>query len=256
MSLNTPLEQESLIIISVVRDYEMYNRCVALNPHANSHTLHTIDNRLQNAPISILYNHFLDFYDYTHSAWLMFCHEDFELLEDPLSTLRQVRKENLYGPIGVSTKKVAGCLFKWQLLGTIEETAKDGSSIQYVGHDVPLYTPVETFDCQCLIVHSSVIFNTRLRFDPQLSFDLYVEDFCIQAKECHNIPSCILPLKCKHWSHGKVGERYHQQERYLKAKYSNCCYTGTSSYSIGHPPLLRWLNDNAKRLAKLLLRRD
>jgi len=255
MSLDISKAQETLVIISVVRDYEMYNRCVVQNSFANIHTLHAIDNRPQNDHISILYNQFLDTYNYTNPAWFMFCHEDFELLEDPASILRVAKKENLYGPIGASTKKIAGCVFKWQLLGSICEAGKNDSKEQHVGKAVPLYTPVETFDCQCLIVHSSVILNTRLRFDPQLSFDLYVEDFCIQAKECHAISSCILPLKCKHWSHGKVGERYRQQELYLNSKYRSCCYTGTSSYSIGHPPFMRWLNDSAKHLAKLLLKR-
>ncbi len=217
------------------------------------HTLHAIDNRSQNDHISILYNQFLDAYDYTKPAWLMFCHEDFELLEDPTNILRDARKDSLYGPIGASTKNIAGCLFKWQLLGSICEAGKDDSHVQHIGSAVPLHTLVETFDCQCFVVHSSLIFSTHLRFDPQLSFDLYVEDFCIQAKECYNISSCILPLKCKHWSHGKVGERYRQQERYLNGKYRNCCYTGTSSYSIGRPPFIRWLNDSAKRLIRLML---
>jgi hypothetical protein len=254
MPLSTPTEQEPLIIISVVRDFEMYTHCVAHNALANSHTLYTIDNRNQNTPVSILYNQFLDSYNYAHSAWFMFCHEDFELREDPLKILARARKDTLYGPIGAASKKIAGCVFKWQLIGAISETAKDGSLVQHVGNAVPPDTPVETFDCQCLLVHSSLISKTHLRFDPQLSFDLYVEDFCIQAKEYHNIQSCILPLFCKHWSHGKVGSRYHQQERYLKAKYPTCCYTGTSSYSIGRPPFIRWLNDSAKHLAKLLLR--
>lgn len=225
----------------------MYNRCIAHNPYTNVHTLYALDNRTANEYISIQYNRFLDAYDYTRPAWFIFCHEDFEMLEAPATLLKNADQKSLYGPIGASTKIIAGCLFKWQLLGAIYEAGKDGSNGQQIGRAVPFNTPVETFDCQCLIVHSSLICDTGLRFDTQLSFDLYVEDFCIQAKECHAISSIILPIKSRHWSHGQVGKRYYHQEKYLNAKYQNCCYTGTSSYSIGSPPLFRWLNGVCKK---------
>jgi hypothetical protein len=240
----------NIIVISVVRDFIMYNQCIAHNQHANVHTLHTIDNRTANEHISIQYNRFLDTYDYTQPAWFIFCHEDFEMLENPEKLLKKAHQDSLYGPIGATTKTVAGCLFKWKLLGTIYEAGKDGQTGQQVGTSVPLNTPVETFDCQCLIVHSSLILNTGLRFDPRLSFDLYIEDFCIQAKEYHSISSLILPLRCKHWSHGQTGARYFQQEKYLNTKYQNCCYTGTSSYSLGKPRLLRRLNGLLKNIIK------
>jgi len=152
--------EKNIIFVSVVRDFVMYNQCIVHNPYANVHALHAIDNRTTNEHISIQYNRFLDAYDYTQPAWFILCHEDFEILEEPESLLKNADRESLYGPIGASTKTVAGCLFKWQLLGTIYEAGKDGQNGQQVGTSVPINTPVETFDCQCLIVHSSLILKT------------------------------------------------------------------------------------------------
>jgi len=256
MPLDTCKAQEPLVIISVVRDYQMYNRCVAHNSHANMHTLHAIDNRSQNDHISILYNQFLDAYDYTKPAWLMFCHEDFELKQDVSPLLELLDKTVLYGPIGAKTSiRYFGMYYVWQLLGQITESNKDGSNPRLIGKPVPAGTPIETFDCQCLLVHSDLIKQTGLRFDDHLSFDLYVEDFCIQAKESFNIPSLILPFISQHWSSGKVNTRYYQQVRYLNAKYPTCCYTGTSSYSIGMPNRIRQINDLIKRLLRQLSHR-
>lgn len=243
--------EDSIVIVSVVRDYTMYNRCIAHNPYTNVHTLYALDNRTANEHISIHYNRFLDAYDYTNPAWFIFCHEDFELTQDITPLLTSLDKTALYGPIGAKTSiRYFGLFYVWQLLGQITESNKDGSNPRLIGTSVPSGTTIETFDCQCLIVHSALIKKTGLRFDEHLSFDLYIEDFCIQAKEKHNVASCILPFNCQHWSSGNVKERYYQQEKYLNAKYQNCCYTGTSSYSIGRPRLFRRLNGLLKNIIK------
>ena len=229
-------------IISVVRDTEMYNQCIAQNTFINQHSLRPLDNSAENKGIPIRYNQFLDAYDFTNPAWLIFCHEDFEFKQKIDTVLEALDKNVLYGPIGVRTDIRWFLLHTWRLIGQIIESGKDGSHARTVGSSVPTGTPVETFDCQCVIVHSDLIKKTRLRFDETLSFDLYVEDFCINAKENHGIPSHILSLKCQHWSNGNVSERYYHQETYLNKKYPHCCYTGTSSYNIGNPCTIRKLN--------------
>jgi len=247
MLANLPAN-ESIVIVSVVRDYAMYNMRIAHNPFANSHVLQAIDNRTVNEHISTHYNHFLESYNYAIPAWFIFCHEDFEIKQALGPLFGALDKTALYGPIGAKTSpRYFGLFYAWQLLGQITESNKDGSNPRFIGKPVPAGTLIETFDCQCLIIHSELIRTTGLRFDDHLSFDLYIEDFCMQAKESFNIPSRILPLVCQHWSGGKVSERYYQQEKYVNAKYPNCCYTGTSSYSLGNPPLLRRFNDHFKR---------
>lgn len=80
-----------------------------------------------------------------------------------------------------------------------------------------------------IIVHSSLIKKYDLRFDETLSFDLYVEDFCIQAREKYGIVSKILPLKCQHYSYGNVSKRFYELLKYMRKKYkkSNRIYYST-----------------------------
>ena len=242
-----------VVCISVVRDPEMYRRCVGDNPNVGACVLRPLDNQQENAPVSVQYNRFLDAYDYADPAWLFFCHEDFELLSPPGPYVGEADPGCLYGPIGAWTKAYAGLVFAWRLSGSIVESDKQGRGAVRIGTPASMGSPVETFDCQCLVVHSSLIAGTGLRFDPRLSFDLYVEDFCIQARERHGVVSRIMPLPCRHWSHGSVGERYRDQESYLRAKYPSCCYTGTSSYDLGTPGLPRRCNRAAKVFLKAWL---
>ena len=239
-------------IISVMHDMEMYNHCIMQNTFVNQHTLCPLDNRAENKGIPIRYNQFLGTYDFTYSSWLVFCHEDFEFKQKIDTVLNLLDKNVLYGPIGVRTDVRWFLLHTWRLIGQIIESNKDGSHARTVGTSAPTGTPVETFDCQCVIVHSDLIKKTGLRFDENLSFDLYVEDFCINAKENHDIPSHILSVKCQHWSSGNVSERYYHQEAYLNKKYPQCCYTGTSSYNIGNPCTIRKLNGVVKTCLRQL----
>ena len=106
---------------------------------------------------------------------------------------------------------------------------KDGSSAEFVGTDNCNLKQADTFDCQCLIVHSSLVKKYGLRFDENLTFDLYVEEFCINAYEKYKITSRILQIKCQHWSKGNIGERWYRQFEYLQNKYKNSrkLYNGT-----------------------------
>ena len=253
MSQNKDADETKPVLISVVRDFDMYRHCFEENPFAKTNLLHPIDNRQDCAHVSTKYNCFLNAFDYSKPTWFVFCHEDFELLGPILPFLLQANKDCLYGPVGAWTERRFMFLYIWHLAGQIVESKKDGSVEMNIGTHASMGIPVETFDCQCLIVHSDLILKTGLRFDPELSFDLYVEDFCIQAKEKHQIPSLIMPISCKHWSNGQVGERYRNQEEYLRKKYTKCCYTGTSSYDIGTPFLIRRWNASSKALIRRII---
>lgn len=224
---------DDLRVISVVRDFATYERCVRKNPHIPDGSIVMLDNRERNDFVGSCYNRFLDGYDYTRPAWFVFCHEDFEIQDDIVSVLAGADKHSVYGPIGVVTRVRLGLFCQWWLQGLVSECDRTGNGEVLVGRSVPRDTPVETLDCQCLIVHSSFVQKTGIRFDENLSFDLYVEDFCIQAKENYAAITRILPLKCRHWSHGNVQKRYFEQEAYLKRKWPGVCYTGTSSHIIG-----------------------
>lgn len=238
-----------IVLVSVVRDFAMYEKCVKANPFTAGCELCAIDNRERNEGIPRGYNAFLNARSVDEEAWYVFCHEDFELKE-PLN-LASADPESLWGPIGAATKVVCGVYHQWRLLGEVEECRKDGSCLRTVGSAVPLGTPVETFDCQCFIVHSSLVRRHHLRFDEALTFDLYVEEFGMAAHEKAGIASRILPMKACHWSGGSVQPRYFEQEAHVNAKYPKACYTGTSSWILGgRPPLGRRLTVALKRLMR------
>ena len=239
------------VVISAVRDFDMHARCVKDNPFCRGCEIVAIDNRESNDGIGVCYNRFLDSRPQDEDAWYVFCHEDFEPKESLADRLGSLDPSCLWGPIGAETRVIGGIYHQWRLLGSVEECKKDGSNRHTIGTADPFGTPVETFDCQCLIVHSSLIRKRALRFDKTLTFDLYVEDFCIAAHETAAIPSRILPFAALHWSGGSVQPRYYQQEAYLNAKYPTSCYTGTSSWILGgNPPFFRRLTVAAKRLLK------
>ena len=211
----------------------MYTKCIARNGNCLGCEIVAIDNREANDGIGVCYNRFIESRSADEDAWYVFCHEDFELLEYLPPRLDKLEQNALWGPIGAATEVVFGVYPKWVLRGLIEECRKDGTAVHPVGTSVGEGTSVETFDCQCLIVHSTLIHRLGLRFDERLTFDLYVEDFCISAMERVGIISRILPIKARHWSGGSVQPRYYEQEAYLNDKWPRCCYTGTSSWIIG-----------------------
>lgn len=243
-----------ITIISVVRDFGMYAKRIQNNAYMNKHTLCPLDNSSENKGIPFRYNTFLESYDFERPSWLVFCHEDFGFTQEIDALLEPLDRNALYGPIGVRTDVRWRLIYTWRLIGQISESHKDGSHTRSVGLPCPTGTPVETFDGQCMIVHSDVIKRTGLGFDENLTFDLYVEDFCMNAKENFGIPSRILAVKCEHWSFGLVPDRYFPQEAYISKKYPHCCYTGTSSYSIGNPCAIRKLNGKIKNLIHKVVR--
>ena len=205
------------IIISVVRDWGMYNRCVWHNPNCSFYQKIYYDNNIENLGIPTRYNDFLDHYDYSKPCWFVFCHEDFQLKQN-LNFLNKLAPDFLYGPIGakLDLKKDS---FGGHVWGQILNSDKNGQHLQRVGFSVPHPQEVETFDCQCIIVHSSVVKKHHLRFDEQLKFDLYVEDLCIDARENHQLLSKVIPLKCQHYSFGNIQERFWKNLAYLQTKY-------------------------------------
>lgn len=220
-----------VVVVSVVLDSAMYERLVKNNPYNSGARFIAFDNRTENKGVAERYNGFLDTYDYNSPAWFVFCHEDWEIKEDWFPRFQTLSKKHLYGPIGSVFKDGKRHSIKY-MYGEIENSAKDGSRKIVVGIKVKGHQVVNTFDCQCLIVHSDLVKKHHLRFDDKLLFDLYVEDFCINALERHGIISEILQLKCQHYSFGSVQPRFYEGLAYLNDKYKD---TGRSyGCTVGH----------------------
>lgn len=230
------------IAISVSRDQTLYAKCIGENPHANSFEHMMIDNREINEPIPVCYNRFLDGYDHSQEAWFMFCHEDFELRESLSPILEGMDRSALHGVVGGARRGFAG--FGTQVIyGNMTECRRDGNGREWkVGKHIDKATEVESFDCCCLIVHSSLVKEHGLRFDENLQFDLYVEDFCANARVKYGIRSFVHPVKCCHHSGSRATERLYRHLPYLGKKYPHDCFVGTLVY-FGTPSWQKRLQD-------------
>ncbi|MDX1919136.1 MAG: hypothetical protein SFU25_00200 [Candidatus Caenarcaniphilales bacterium] len=245
-----------IVFISAVLNYEMYGQCFLQNSCINQFELISFNNNEQNLSVSQRYNQFLNSYNFSREAWFVFCHEDFLVNETDLEIkLNTLDKNSIYGPIGSRAEKNKFTVsfnnknhefpLKY-LCGKIVQRNKDGSGKKIIGTISASLDRVDTLDCCCLIVHSSLIQRHGLRFDEKLSFDLYVEDFCINAKENYAIQSFVFPFNCEHWSSGNITERYYQNLGYLNQKYPNALYAGSCSFIGGKTVEL------AKKTADLL----
>lgn len=197
----------------------MYKRCLSGNKYCTPYCLIGIDNRQDNKGIPVRYNEFLAQYDYGAPAWFVFCHEDWQVLEDIGKVLQGRDRDTLYGTIGVKYEK-KGEKGYIHSKGRILQCDKDGSREIRVGIKAHKRGDLaDTADCQCVIVHSDLIKKTGLRFDEHLSFDFYVEEFCIQAQEKYGIPLKIIPLKSRHYSYGNIQQRFYDAVNYVQEKY-------------------------------------
>lgn len=223
----------NIIVISVFINSELYSACVTGNPlliENDNIDLIGIDNSIENLSISKRYNEFLESYDYSKQAWFVFCHSDWEVKEDIEKLLDQLDKTCIYGPIGAILHKNEDGTLTREYRGQCFERMRDGSNLrQQRCKIIESGALVDTLDCQCLIVHSTLVNKNTLRFDEELGFNLYVEDFCIKAKEVFSIESRIINLNCCHWNQADSmdgREDYFVDLNYCNKKYPDKIYAG------------------------------
>lgn len=216
--------------ISVVRDFEMYDNLVRTNRNCADAEYVCFDNRVENKAIPVRYNEFLDSYDYSKESWFVFCHEDFEFLEPIAPCLESAEKNNLYGQVGAIRYGAFG--FGMQtIVGNLFCVDRNGvGPMTELGMRIKKNTRTETFDCCCLMVHSSLVEKFRLRFDEKLLFDFYVEDFCASAFVNFGILSYVMPIRACHHSSSTATERLFRHLPYLEAKYPRHCFVSTLVY--------------------------
>ena len=222
---------QKINIISVVNNFDFYDKWIRNNPFSSKYTLIPLDNTVNNKPIPTRYNEFLDNYKYDDDSWLVFCHCDWELLEDLDTALAGLSPESLYGPVGTAVSYYGDK--NWRKgVGYFYEEKRDGTKKRVVGEKVEKPTLADTFDCMCLIVPASLIKKHHLRFDEKLSWHLYVEDFCISAKLKYNIPSYVIDIKSCHYSSagfGFIPKGYFESLKYINNKYPDNLFAGTIS---------------------------
>ena len=231
-------DRASICFISVVNDYNLYDRYVKNNKYVKmikNVKCIDFDNTKTNKYISVRYNDFLNSYDYSKESWFIFCHQDWELFTDITSLLSCLDKTKIYGPIGcqgdfdVSVKGKYARIYKGECI----EVSRDGSQqtkTSFCSFKDPL---VDTLDCQAMLVHSSLINKYNLRFDENLKWDLYVEDFCFNSYLRYGIETNVVKIKCCH--HSDTGfkntppDSYYEMLEYMKEKYPDKIFAGTCS---------------------------
>ena len=230
-------KEDNIYFISVVNNYDLFNHCISQNPYitcCSNIAVIDFDNTKENISIPQRYNSFLDNYDYSEDAWFVFCHCDWELMDDINSVLQNLDKNCIYGPIGSKVVHYKDKTTRIQT-GFCYERRRDGSGFRHLGFLKDGVEISDTFDCQCLIVHSSLVKKYNLRFDENLQWDLYAEDFSINAKKIYSVSSYALKLYCCHWSgyHSYTPASYYESLNYLLKKYPNDVYGGTVSFIGG-----------------------
>ena len=234
--------KKPIYMISVVNNFDFYDKWIKNNRFTSNFTLVPFDNNTRKSYIPVLYNEFLNNYDYSKESWFIFCHCDWELLEDINPILEKLDKKNLYGPVGsflLFTKNYAKEEKTTSIVtGGCYQEKRDGSDRKFFGSkpDKPMLS--DTFDCQCLIVHSSLVDKYHLRFDENLSWHLYVEDFCFSAKLKYSILSYAITINCCHHSDagfGPIPKGYLDSLKYMNNKYPDHLFSGTVSLIGGRP---------------------
>ncbi len=224
---------EKIIFITAFVDRGLYSRCVTHNPFIRQHpqiACVSFDNSTDNRYISKRYNQFLDSWDHKNAAWFVFCHSDWELLQDITQELPKLDRNAIYGPIGTIVKRRYKKLVNIYC-GYCRERSRDGSESRILScKKQKTGTTVDTLDAQCMIIHSSLIKKYSLRFDESFAFDLYCEDFSVNAKIKHGIKTRILRLECRHNNIAKNmdgREDYYRMKDIFNKKYPNLTFGST-----------------------------
>lgn len=212
-----------LKIVTVVNNFEIFERCIKNNESLRDFEIIAFDNTVENIGIPQRYNTFINNLTPQDDFWVVFIHQDFMFNENPLEKLQYLNKNGIYGVSGVLFPAFFLQIWPefivrifWRcMLGQIFE----GEGKRRVGHKVYGTPKVNTFDCCCCIVHSSLLVREKLKFDENLKFHMYVEDFCIGLKKRRGIVSKVVQFDCRHFSGGVYDEDFKNSVQYIKDKY-------------------------------------
>ena len=212
-------------LVSVVNAFDVYNQVIAENPAVADCIKVTYDNTEENIGIPARYNNFIDQNIVEDTDfWIIFCHQDFGFNEPPGDKLAKLPVGAIYGPVGVKNVKFRCRRPPWRkyyrkmMYGELKQ-GKNNSDFRVDGIRVDDPVEVDTCDCCCLIVHSSLIRKYNLRFDEKLKFHLYAEDFSITAGKKYDIKTRAVQFDCYHLGKGNYSDEYYRDLEYVKAKH-------------------------------------
>lgn len=242
-----------------------YAKHIQNNKFMNCHELSFYDNTNKNVSIPTLYNDFIKdkVLENKKNHWIVFCHQDFAFLQDPISVLQNLDTNCIYGIAGAGIKSkfdikkidkgfvkkekfVDGFLnqgfFSDRYIAPNENYFKEnnhfmigGLKIKYInglffvekGKMKKDPVVVDTVDCCCLIVHSSLIKKYKMKFDENFAWHLYSEDFSLNAKYNYKVKTKVIFINCYHLSPGfNQSQDFKDSLVLLRKKYKGKVFAG------------------------------
>jgi len=232
---------QRLQLVCVSHLPDVFERHVGSNSHVNRYLIVLYDNSIENVGLAERYNHFIE--QQMGEGWIIFMHHDFCFDEDPLLRIQRLPMNSIYGVTGLCLEKgqryaylglsrkhgltlQAGHYYGTRHLGRIKCRVEIAEA-QTCGTPVEDTTLVDTVDCCCLIVHSSLIRKYQLRFDPLLAWHFYSEDFSLNAQRSYGIETRVVQMDCGHYGYGRPDEDFYRSQRYLVKKYQGMLFSST-----------------------------
>ena len=222
----------NITIVTAVTNKKQYQHFVFKNRYLQNCMLRFYDNSQENLPIPTRYNHFIE-NELSENTWTIFCHQDFEFLQNPEEILKDLDPNYVYGPIGVETQIHSSLhliFHSWRIKPSFHKKKEylsvfQGQIHQYggkkpflLGRYLSRPANVDTLDCCCVIVHSSLLKKHNLRFDSTFDFHLYAEDFCLSA-HLKGIKSRAVQIQCAHHSLGNMNKHFWNKYQDLLRKF-------------------------------------
>lgn len=227
-------------VICVVNNQEIFEKVVKNNENLENCEYFVYDNTQDNVAITKRYNSFItenikDEIELRATRdedfWCLFIHQDFGIMEDIDLVLEKLNPNYIYGAVGVKffkgiffgkkgTSRKLG--FKTSLKLTIGRILQGNNDFNFKKHGIlAFFQPtVDSIDCCCIIMHSSLIKKYNLRFDENLSFHLYAEELCYRAKKDYKIKTKVIQMKCFHLGQGTLDKNFENSAQYLKEKFN------------------------------------
>ncbi|TSD93133.1 hypothetical protein FOS14_23735 [Skermania sp. ID1734] len=249
-----------LQVVCVSHRREIFDEYLGASIGIDDSAVRFYDNTGANVAIPYRYNHFID--NEMGAGWVMFAHHDMRFEEDPWPLIRNLPTSSIYGVVGAVVVPGRRYLHIGREAGRLRITRGRFRHVRCLGQvkcQTDLYPPgvfgepvedfpvVDTVDCCCIIVHSSLIRRHGLRFDPQFAWHFYSEDFSLTAKARFGIETRVVQIDCGHYGFGTLDSAFHTAQRKLVGKHA-----GVFASTCYLPPAATEINSFANRRGLLL----
>ena len=232
------MAKSKVYIVTVVKDFDLYEESIKTNKFMKECTLVTYDNSQEDISISQRYNDFLEnhLHNISPRDWIIFCNQGFSFMEDFQNVLEKLEPNNIYGVMGVKNKRK----FSWRHFKFISENQKVGGVCIDKDHthrrtrSEQKLRQVDNLDSCCMIVNAELLQDFHLTFNEKLPFFFYVEEFCLAALYKYKIKSYVLPLDAYFLGPEEFPPEYYESKDYLKAEYHLSNFAGYNTVEL-HP---------------------